>query len=441
MSSPALDVSNAEPEAPEGKLHIQGVPLLYFAILLAVVAVAVYTEVLPHNLATGMAVTMVIGGALNYIGTLFPAFGMFGGGPILCLIVPAVLLYFGLVPESFGEMSSHLFNETGFSDLVVVGIVVGSLLGMSKSLLIKVGVRFFVPMVAGMATALVVGYVVGTITGIGGGNAVMLIVGPAMAGGIAAGVVPMSEIYAAQTGGDAGGYLEQLTPIVILANFVCILFAGVLNGLGKKVRHPLFSGEGRMLRRNDQTLKASTSGLPVTLRSVTIGVFISGAVYVLGLVLAAAVPSVHMYIWVILIVVALKMFNLLPDFMQMGAEAWSDFITYALTPSVLVALSAGLMDIDAILSVVVNPTYLVTIVCVVLAAAIGAGVAGLLIGFYFVESSISAGLAMADMGGSGDLALLSASGRMHLIPFLQIATRLGGLLMLVVASALAPIFL
>ncbi|MGW9550555.1 2-hydroxycarboxylate transporter family protein [Citricoccus zhacaiensis] len=437
--APVIDAQRSS--NPDTKVSIAGIPILYFTVFLVISLIAVYTEVLPNNIATGLAITMVLGAALNYVGTVIPAFGMFGGGAILCLVVPALLLYFNLIPQSFGELSSHLFNETGYADLVVVGIVVGSLLGMSRSVLIKVGARFFVPLVSGIVTAFIVGYIMGALTGIGGAKAMMLIVGPLMGGGLAAGAVPMSEIYASASDGDAGTYLEQLTPVVILANMVCILLAGVLNGLGKKVRHHKFSGEGRMLRRNDKSLKAAAPDVAVTLRSVTIGLLVSGVVYVFALALAAAIPALHMYIWVILIVVALKVFNLLPKFMEMGAQDWSDFITYALTPSVLVALSAGLMDIDAIVGIASNPAYLITIVAVVIAAAAGAGIAGVLVGFYFVESSVSAGLGMADMGGSGDLAVLSASERLHLMPFLQIASRIGGLLMLLTVSALAPIFL
>ena len=54
-----------------------------------------------------------------------------------------------------------------------------------------------------------------------------------MGGGIGARAIPMSEIYAAQTGGVSANYMSRLVPAIFVANMVCVIFAGVLNGLGR----------------------------------------------------------------------------------------------------------------------------------------------------------------------------------------------------------------
>ncbi|TDX29867.1 2-hydroxycarboxylate transporter family protein [Modicisalibacter xianhensis] len=68
-------------------------------------------------------------------------------------------------------------------------------------------------------------------------------------------------------------------------------------------------------------------------------------------------------------------------------------------------------------------------------AAFGAG----LVGFYPIESAITAGLCMVNMGGTGDVAVLSAARRMSLMPFAQISSRLGGALILLISSVVVPL--
>ena len=80
--------------------------------------------------------------------------------------------------------------------------------------------------------------------------------------------------------------------------------------------------------------------------------------------------------------------------------------------------------------------YLLLCLVTCLGAFFGAAIVGKLVGFYPVESGLTAGLCMANMGGTGDVAVLSAANRMELMPFAQISSRLGGAIILLLGSLL-----
>ncbi len=87
-----------------------------------------------------------------------------------------------------------------------------------------------------------------------------------------------------------------------------------------------------------------------------------------------------------------------------------------------------------------NPMFILLTIATVLVATLSSGILGWLVKLNFVEASITPGLVMADTGGSGDVSVLSAAGRMHLMPFAALTNRIGGALVLFLTSLLVPFF-
>lgn len=85
--------------------------------------------------------------------------------------------------------------------------------------------------------------------------------------------------------------------------------------------------------------------------------------------------------------------------------------------------------------------YVLIVFAVVAGAAFGAGLMGKLVGFYPIESAITAGLCMANMGGTGDVTVFPAARRVSLMPLAQVSSRLGGALILLVSSVVVPLSL
>lgn len=111
-------------------------------------------------------------------------------------------------------------------------------------------------------------------------------------------------------------------------------------------------------------------------------------------------------------------------------------ISKAVIPGVLFSIGFVYTDLKVVLANM-NATFLVLVSLTVLGAVIGTWIVGGWLGFNKVEAAMTAGLCMANMGGSGDVATLGAGHRMMLMPFAQISSRIGGAIIVLIASILA----
>jgi malate:Na+ symporter len=424
-------------------LRIASTPAPLYVAFAAVVLIAAVTGNLPESMLSGFAVTILLGGLLIWIGNLFPVVRDFGLPTILCTFVPAVLIFAGVMPENAVTVVQDFVDAYGFLDFFVMALIAGSILGMPRALLLKAGPRFAVPLVGCLIATFVLIGALGAVTGFGFVEGILFIAAPIMAGGLGLGAVPMSEMYAARTGGQADAFMGDLMSAVVMANIVCILIAGIYNGLGKRRKQLFvgFNGHGQLLRvqgRAGEMVAPPKKELSSFL-SLGKGLLIAAVLFVAGNLVAVYLPVLHPYAWTILFAAAVKIFGLLPKDLEDGSSEWGDMIASVLVPALLVGVSMTYIDIQEVLASVSDPMFIVLTIATVVIATLTSGFLGWLVKFHFVEAAITPGLVMADTGGSGDVSVLSAANRMHLMPFAALTNRLGGALVLFVTSLIVPL--
>lgn len=420
---------------------ITGMPIWLYVLMAAVVLVAALTGKLPDGMLPGFAVSMLLGGLLIWFGNLFPIVRDFGLPTVLCTFVPATLIFFGLMPENITVVVTDFVTTHGFLDFFVAAVIAGSILGAPRALLIKAGPRFAIPLLACILLAFTLTGVLGAITGYGFWQSVLTVAAPVMAGGLGLGAVPMSEMYSAHTGQDSSAFMGDLMSAVVVANIFCILFAGVLNGLGKRKQLFVgFSGNGELMRIKGKRQELTTPPKRSVASFLTLGkgLALTAVLFVLGELLGAYFTVLHPYAWMIIAAALLKIFGLLPKALEEATTDWGELVTQVMVPALLVGVSISFIDINEVLASLGDPMFLILVVFTVMVAGAVAGGVGWLLKFNFVEAAITPGLVMADTGGSGDVSVLSAAERMHLMPFAALSTRIGGAFVLFLTTLLVP---
>ena len=415
------------------EIHICGLPLALYLPLGLLTLGSMYLGLLPDSPLGTLLLLMVLGGGMQFLGDHLPILrSHLGGGTVLCLFSAAVMAHLGWFPAETREGIDLLMGDFGFLDLFIAALLVGSILSMPRQLLLHSAPRFlpvaFLAMAAGVGAVLLLGIPLGYSLR----DLILYIAVPMMSGGMGAGVVPLSNMYAQSLGLRPAEVISRLIPASTLGNIAAILTAALLNQLGR--RFPALSGDGRLVRGMELRADGDAPGAR-DIGSAGLGLLLSLLFLLGGTILGRLVPAIHSYAWMILLTAGLKAAGVIPDWMSRASGAWSSFVTTHFTSALLIGIGASLIDLSAV-SGALTPSYLLLILAITAAVTLGAALGGRLVGFYPIESAITAGLCTINMGGSGNIAILSASRRMELLSFAQLATRICGALVLVLSSLL-----
>jgi len=432
MTEPVKAVENQDVARPSPALawwwsvmdfRVGIAPLPVVLIVLALAATYVAQGKAPSDIVTNIAILTAGGFLCAEIGKRIPGLRSLGFAAIFATFIPSYLEYAGLLPKVLVTSISEFTESSNFLYLFIASIVVGSILGMDRRSLIQGFGKIFIPLVLGSIVAFVVGCSTGVLLGLGFEHTLFKIVAPIMAGGVGEGAIPLSVGYAHISGQPQGEVFAEVLPPIMLGSLTAIILSGGLNFLGR--RYPHLTGDGRLQIGEADVPLSGHDAVKVTPTPQTVGAAVL-MVVTLYLVGALAQSLLHWPGPVVMLALAviIKLCRLAPPALEQGAYANYQFFSTCVTYPLLFAIGVAKTPWEKLISAFNLPT-LVTIFATVVSLMATGFLTARFVRLHPIEAAI-VNATHSGQGGTGDVAILTAANRMQLMPFAQIATRIGG---------------
>jgi len=401
------------------------VPLPVYVLLAALVTFFILRDgKVASDLPTMIAVLALGGFGCAEIGRRLPVIRNLGAAAIFATFVPSYLVFAHLLPEGMVKPIGEFTKASNFLYLFIAAIIVGSIFGMDRQVLIKGFLKIFVPLAAGSVVAGTVGTLIGVALGLGAYHTFFFIVIPIMAGGVGEGAIPLSIGYAEILHQDQGVLFAQVLPPIMLGSLTAILLAGFLNWVGK--RRPHLTGEGRLQPGVGEELvageeKAAASTVDAT--AIAAAGVTAIALYLLGTA-CFKLFGLPGPVAMLFFAVAVKLTRAVPPSLQLAGQTVYRFFSTAVTYPLLFAIGVALTPWETLVAAL-TPANIAVIVSTVASVITTGFFVGRLLGMYPIDAAIVTAC-HSGQGGTGDIAILTAGNRLQLMPFAQIATRIGG---------------
>lgn len=423
--------------------RVFGIPALLCGLGVIVIILGFITKSLPEDMIGSLFLIFTFGIILGKIGDSIPIWKDYlGGGAILAFLAMSWFVYMGFIPKVYVSNVKNLF-DSGFLNLYIAIMICGSLLSIDRKFLAKT-IKGFIPMVILATITAGLGAVVGGfLTGVSPKDVILNYALPIMGGGNGAGAIPMSQIWGQVTGKDPKVWYSSAMAILTIANIIAIIAGAILNGIGNKKSG--LTGHGELIK-GVANIKDKKSSLKATFEDGAAGLFITLALYCLANLFGKGFfPTiggivVHPFAYLVIFVLLANGFNLVPERIKVGAKQVQKFMVGNLFYVLIGGVGLALVDFGELIKAF-NLTTVIISLFAVIGAIIGPWISAKLFGFYPIESAIAAGLCHVNRGGSGDVEILGAAKRMNLMAYAQIATRLGGAFILILAGFLFSIWL
>lgn len=438
------------------KFNVCGLPAKYFIPFFVVVMASVYFGFMPtvkiysNDAGTYMATSfimtiaflMAIGGLLFWLGNTIPIVNNYlGGACLLPLLGASFINFLGLVPKELVNGTKVLMGG-GFQDAYIAMLLVGSILVMDRKVLLGATARYLPTILGSQAFALGFCMLGGLVTGYGVSDALFYIGAPCMSGGSGGAMTTLPALYSSLSGTDMTPMAGKFLCYASIANVLAVVLAAVGGAVTSKMKG--LNGNGEILRKTGASVVTEGEKRPVTsadYAALGSGIFMSFCLYLLGNILGSlpglsVIPGLA---WTIILGIIIKCTGILPDKIADNCVYSMNFALRALLPMLIAGIGVNSLKFETLAEFFSIGSFVV-IFLGVFGALIGAMIFGRLSGLWSYEAGVTAGLCCCNIGGSGDLAVLSAANRMNLLAFASISTRIGGALMVIWIGLLYPLF-
>ena len=419
-------------------LRLGGLPWWQALAVVLISMACIYLGVQSSSHSGTLCSAFGLGVILYELGERLPIWNNYiGGGLLMAFFGTALLKFFNIIPEKTLENINRVISGDDVNLLeVYIFLIAGSVLALDKDILLKSFVGYIPAILGGLAVATLFGVLAGLAVGVDPQTTIMKYVLPIMGGGNGAGAVPLSNIYETVTGDAAANFYGFAIIILTIGNIFAIIGSALLNTLGEKF--PFLTGDKKPIVRGGEHLAREDKKVVCTMQDELGAVVLTLGCYGVGRLMSKVIlpkiagASIHAYAYMIIFVVILAASGIIPESVRAGAKRMQNFMGTVMGMVIMVGMGTD-FDIAELFSVM-TPGNVAMALAIVVGAVIGSGAVGYLVGFYPVDTALTAGLCMANRGGSGDLACLGAAKRMELMAYAQLSSRLGGAIVLIIAS-------
>ncbi|GEO47471.1 citrate/malate transporter [Companilactobacillus paralimentarius] len=406
-------------------LNIGIVPMPLYLLLLVTYLLLTITKQMPNDMIGAIGIMTLFSFILEEIGKHIPILNSLGGKVLVVTFLPSYLVYMDWLPNSTTKIVTDFMNNNNFLAVFIALLIVGSISAMNRKTLIQASMRIIVVLLICEVVGPLVGMGFGMLLGLSAYKSYFFIVAPIMAGGVGEGALPLSLGYAAIISMGQQDIFAQILPCVMLGSLVAVIEAGILRQVG--VKKPNLTGNGRLVESDDSADELGSLSSKSDTANIT-KMLISGILAITLYMLGVWVNSViHLPAPIVLLIVVMvaKMLGWIPDSVQEGGKSLYSLTVKGISPLLLFGVGVAMTPWKSLVTVFTNVPMLLTIFVTVTAIILAAFFSAKLLGMYPVDTAIAVSCC-SGQGGTGALAILAAGDRMNLMPFAQVAVRLGG---------------